>query len=780
MARRTAVLHVGLLLLCLSAIAADPPQAKGTRIVSVDGIPTLLVDGTPTAPLIYRENLPANYLDEGIEHYANFSKTGVNIFLCGGGLGVSQTKENRIQGWLRHVDPTIERVLKATGDTSRVLLIINTVVDNRGNKAWCEKHPSEMMVWPPAMARGSRVSLSSRPYREAIKEALAQFVEHVNSASYRDRILGYFLCGGEGEWLDYWDYSEPARLAFAAFARKKYGDDLAALRRAWNMPGVTWESIALPAWDRFSKADVGLFYDPRKSRHIVDYFECYHDDLAGAASEFAAVVKGALSAPRIVGIWNGYYFFPGWSPPEQGIFRRRQGAFARLLDDPNIDFFVAPYGYRERHPGGVFLRQFLSDSIRLHGKLSITEDDTRTFLAPEKDEAYSPAHSTKAHVTVGDSFGSCADLPETIAVLKRNFAGVITKPGSGIWWYPLGSRGGWYENPELMKTLSGMSQISKELLGKDRAASQIAVIVSNRSFWFQRFNRLPDDQLTRQMTENLLRLGAPLDIYLDTDLCHSAFPFDRYRMFIFLNTFFLSPDERRIVKGKVSSNGRTVLWIYAPGLVTDDGISADHVADLTGIRLRMTPVEFQNGLEVALTDLDHALTRGLAANTLRHAQRDRADPVGGRPGGHDPGRGGRHRQQRRGVHVPQAVWVVREEARGPHVHLVGRAQPAVGPAAEHRPRGWRPHLRRRGRRCVCERPPSCCSRAPGGPTNAAPAPAGHGHRSIREYDDCGAGIGVPGRHAAPLDAPLHAEGGLTGRDARVAPGGSGVSYDHNS
>ncbi|MGD9497585.1 MAG: beta-galactosidase [Armatimonadota bacterium] len=588
------------------------------------GAPVVVIGGEPQPPIIYRENLPWAHLDEGVAHYASMAGAGVRVFVVGSGLALTHSPEQRDQSRAQYLVPAIEKVLDAAGPEGRIILLLTTTLQRSSAPQWAEANPDEMMVWPPEMQPGDRASVSSLAWRELACEGLRDIVRWVDQSPYADRIVGWFLCGAAGEWLDYWDYSPAAVASFRRWLTRRYGTD-AALQGAWHQPDTTLQSAQLPEWERLFEADTGLFHDAARSRQVIDFMQWYHEELAEAAAQLAATLKQA-DPRRLVGLWNGYYFFSGWSSPENGVFRRRQGAFNLLLDDPNIDFFVAPYGYGERFPGGVFVPQFLNDSMALHGKLAIVEEDSRTALAAQVEAAYDPDRSDRAYVTIGDSFGRSYDIDESVAVMMRNFAGCFTKPGTGLWWYCLGNVGGWYDHPRLLDTVTRLRAVAERNCFGDRRAAQIAVIVSNESLWYQRFNTLQQDLIARQTITGLARIGAPYDVYLDTDLEHPDFPFDRYRLFILLNTFHLSEQQRRIISGRVQRDDRTVLSIYATGFASDDGLSVEGIREVTGMEIASAQVTLRKGAEVVVTDYSHPMTASLAP-CVRFGTRSEIGPI---------------------------------------------------------------------------------------------------------------------------------------------------------
>ena len=82
-------------------------------------------------------------------------------------------------------------------------------------------------------------------------------------------------------------------------------------------------------------------------------------------------------------------------------------------------------------------------------------------------------------------------------------------------------------------------------------------------------------------------MGAPADVYLLSDLKRPDFP--AYKVYVFLNAAYLDEATRRAIERKVKRPGAAALWCFAPGALTDQGLSADAMRTLTGIRLAMEP-----------------------------------------------------------------------------------------------------------------------------------------------------------------------------------------------
>lgn len=124
----------------------------------------------------------------------------------------------------------------------------------------------------------------------------------------------------------------------------------------------------------------------------------------------------------------------------------------------------------------------------------------------------------------------------------------------------------------------------------------------------------------RQLLEECSRIGAPFDIAMLSDL--ERLP--PYRLYIFPDAFYVAPEDRQMLRRVLRREGRTALWVYAPGLWTEQGLSDAAATELTGIRLRQAEVSALPDLR--LTALDTPWTQGLSP-AFRHLSAVRLDPV---------------------------------------------------------------------------------------------------------------------------------------------------------
>ena len=81
-----------------------------------------------------------------------------------------------------------------------------------------------------------------------------------------------------------------------------------------------------------------------------------------------------------------------------------------------------------------------------------------------------------------------------------------------------------------------------------------------------------------------------------------------HKLWIFLNCFAPSNQDRVVITRRVRGKGHTVVWIYAAGLLKDGKLDAAAASELTGISLAVKDVE--SPLAVGVTET-HPLTEGL-------------------------------------------------------------------------------------------------------------------------------------------------------------------------
>ena len=458
---------------------------------------------------------------------------------------------------------------------AKVILQLMTTIRVRNYAGFLKNNPDALEVWPPDMRKGDRGCPVSDKILPVQIQSIEWLAEYLLKTGYDKKIAGTVICGGDDEWMDYWDYSEDARKDFARWIKQRYHSDLSALRKAWNGKAIgNFEEITIPQWETITAAgNFGIFRDPEKEGYVIDYLLYHRTRLQDVFLALARAFKKGCKNSIEVGMWGGGYA-PG-SPSSDLYYsygkERNPSAFMAAL--PEVDFFISPYSYRERHTSGVFYH--VVSGYHLYGKKQFAEEDTRTFKTPFYAKY-------KSWETLGDNFGKAGTPAETIEVLKRNFAGIFTHPDTGVSYFSLGS-GLWFDDDRILATFKVFSDILKQRKSGGESAAQVALIFGNDNFQYQAMSNFR--ALYCRQTLDLARTGAPLDVYYLSDLRAKNFPFEKYKVFIFSDVAHIDREQRDIIENKIKNGNRTLIWFYAPGIVSNDRLSLDACSKLVGIKL---------------------------------------------------------------------------------------------------------------------------------------------------------------------------------------------------
>lgn len=558
------------------------------------GLPALFVDGKLTSSLTYYARSPKDIQP--------FVKAGIRIADFSLPFGwVGPEKYDFTQ-----TDAVMAEYLKSDPN----LLALPRFGVTPGSW-WCQEFPNEITRradgTPAVFHAPCHPSFASATYRELAHRALQAFLRHVEG-KYGDRIVGYFPGNGAyGEWFSwnaYWevkpgapppkqfgveDYSAPAKAAFQRWLKNKYRGRVDDLRRAWGDSTMSLESASVPSEEARTRTTRGIFFDPAVSVQVPDYFEFFNDLVSDVLIEQCRWTKQAIGGRKVVGAFYGYLWtnYPHLSLNHSGHLR-----FHRVLHTPEIDFIAGPHTYDNRGVGGADTAQTLPDSIALHGKLYFNEVDTET-------------HLRQRQWRWGDSLRNPRTFAETEGLLVRDFAYAFTR-SFGMWYMEL--LGDTYNDPEIIGLLSRLRQVDEKYLAADkRSNADIAVVLDEDSYrYFGDGEVFLTALVSAQKQWELNYIGAPYDTYILPDLEDPALR--DYKLYVFLNTFRVSPAQRMAIQQRLKRNHATAVWVYAPGYL-DGTLSVENMHALTGIRLAEDGSAGE--LHVALTASKHAYTSSL-------------------------------------------------------------------------------------------------------------------------------------------------------------------------
>jgi len=574
------------------------------------GTPALYVNGKLTSQILAAPYVP------GPADFTDFTRAGISIF----DIYLLFDWNGPEQYDFQKIDAKMDVYLKLKPDALFIPRVLLTPGD-----WWCTTFPEDITMRDDGTPAGMfgkpcHPSLASDHYRELSHKAMKAFLDHVEG-KYRKNILGYQVGNGfGGEWLmfnSFWetrpgqkpptkfgveDYSPPARREFRAWLRRKYRSE-GNLRQAWHDAKVTFEDADPPnERERYSTTH-GIFFDPAVSQRVPDYFAFFNEMVSNVLLENAAWVKEFTHRKKIVGSFYGYLWcnFPNLSVVHTGHL-----GMERVFSSPDIDFIASPYTYDNKGIGGPNNSQTLPADVQLHGKLYFNEVDTES-------------HIHQRQWRWGNSLRNPRNFEETKALLTRDYAYALTN-GFGMWWTDL--FGGTYHDDKIIDLLAQLKSIDNRYVEADRqSTAEIAVVLDESSFtYFGDGEPLFNALLTAQKQWELGFMGAPWDPYLLSDMGNPNLR--DYKLYIFLNTFHVTPEERAAVLACLQRNGATAVWIYAPGYIQDN-LSVNTIEALTGIHVAETdsPAE----LHVDITSFDSPYTRGLPHPTAYGTDMNVAD-----------------------------------------------------------------------------------------------------------------------------------------------------------
>lgn len=384
---------------------------------------------------------------------------------------------------------------------------------------------------------------------EPTEKYLKSFVEYANE-KYGDRIVAYLpVCGSTDEWYD-----------------RSKGSDSADRREAWRkyqLEKGKEDPVDIPPISvREHASHENLIRDPKIDGIAIDYWHFCNESIANTIIRFAKVVREIVGNKAEIGAFYGYII-------DNNALQCGHLAYEKVADCPDIDFLISPGTYFDRMIGGGSGFLIPNGTAAVRRKKLFHECDQRTDTSNPYIDSYRHFH-----------FQHWENEEETIAGIKREAAlGIIKR--THLWWFDMW--GDFYQGERVMKTLGKVRQLWNELTSCEAVdSSEVCLILDPDSQYYfaadfkggSEFNSIPRIRLSR--------LGASHEIYSFNDIPKIK-DFDKYKLVIFPSLLELTPEKREILDSYVFKNSRSVLWLYAPGIITDGSLDVRNCEKLTGI-----------------------------------------------------------------------------------------------------------------------------------------------------------------------------------------------------
>lgn len=571
----------------LARLALEPPPR--CRVVYDRGKPLFDIGGVRHSTAFYNLTEDWNGRNRALlRQIGHMRRAGMHLY----GVGVDTRNIWRADGSIDFA--LAEQVLLEALDADPDAYFMFCISTFMPPKWWVQAHPDELVGYANAavnphetqvMRNVAAPSFASKAWMRDVADYQRRLVAHLEASPLSRRIFAYRTDFGiNHEWHYYGmtcdampDDGKAMTAALRDWLRVRYGHDLAALRKAWADPAVTFDTARVPARDARLVTHAGPFRDPVRDRPVVDFERCLAACVRTCVLNSDRAIKEACGGRALVGNYCGYFF--GMNFPAEGWHLENDA----ILDSPYVDFQSSPYVYGDfiRRPGEPQYARCLLESLRSRGKVALMEADNSTSFSRSPYCSYSK------------------DLPEDLAVLSRDFCQTLCW-GCGFWYFDFGQ--GWYEHDAFAPYFAKLPPI-RALDADCSSVSEVVVVGDYESVMFTNVKPPygPGNVVTSRQVRELGHAGVPFDSASFADL--AAGRLKDYKVYLFPNLFYATPEKRAVVE-RLRAAGKTCVWLYAPGYLGPDGASVDGVAALTGIRVRPAAERRATGLQQLLEVCD--------------------------------------------------------------------------------------------------------------------------------------------------------------------------------
>lgn len=626
-------------------------QPLSAKVENVNGKPSIVLNGEAVAPMIYSlTDVPG-----GRWSWEEVPSHNMRTF-CNAGFRLMQVDLFFDHVWMENgkIDMAVAtKQLRGVLDVcSDAAIIIRFHVNPP--KWWQKKYPEENTVYADIEAKPdyewglqriieddeenpTRTSLASQKWIDQSTPKLIAFLKALEALPEASSIAGIQVAGGVyGEW-HYWGFIDnepdtglPMKAFFRRWLKEKYKSD-ASLQSAWKNKNVTFVNAEVPGLEQRLHTTHGIFRDPRIERNVIDYYEAQHTCVANTIIHFCKIVKETWSRPIITGAFYGYYYAVFGREAAGGHLELQQ-----VLRSPYIDFLSAPGTYYPAaiETGDAYRSRSLITSVRLHDKLWLDEMDQQPPLVPLKDTTFS------------------ISVEKSIAMVRRNVMAPVSN-GGGLWFYDFGPSGfnggkrlvdhgtwGWWDEPTLMKDIADLKKLLDRQHSKPfQKDADVLLVHDTKTFYFTGSSKATSFMghwTNNWLPPSIYKTGVVHDVIHIDDL--SVCNLDQYKAVIFMNTWTLTREQKKVIGESVAKNGRSLIFLYAPGYSDENTLNEKFMEDVTGLTLTAVKQDKPSSIVVEKSVMDtpdiHVWNR--AVNPLFVAAENQGEVFGRLSGTNQP------------------------------------------------------------------------------------------------------------------------------------------------
>lgn len=391
-------------------------------------------------------------------------------------------------------------------------------------------------------------SWSSEIFRRDCIDMLKAAGSHIRKQPYGKVVIGATFSGGDdGQFgSSFYDQSEAARNQFIKFLRGQYGS-IDALNRVWKSSYRTFEEIQPPKervenWS-VTHRPVNLESDFASSRRTATFG--FRDALAagfkeGMEKDVFAFAYGYPAGNYFADLKHadGLCFQPGY-------FQRRAGI-------PTINF-----------PRTLHHRKDLA---------YMAEFDTRGLPDPFFNLFYA------------DGTGRAENQSEWNQA-HRKLVGNILANGYLYWYYDMNQ---YYNAPAYRKEIKEVQHTVEKLFSRPKTPFKpdVCVVMGDRESEFTNHWMMLTAHINYnpQLQEYAVS-GVPMDkVYLSEIKKYPELK--NYKVLIFFQNAYFSDDDREFINRELKKDGRTIIWVYNPGFISDRGMDEREFSEFIGMKIR--------------------------------------------------------------------------------------------------------------------------------------------------------------------------------------------------
>lgn len=449
---------------------------------------------------------------------------------------------------------------------------------------WVDRHPEDAWINSEGK-KGYGSTVHFRGFEEALPEgyrwwpspysekALADasdliraFLNEVQKTPYAGRVVGCFVSGGhDGQFytgVERWADHSPAGVnAFRNWLKQRYKSD-EGLQEAWHRADVSLDTVGVP--DLSKTIDDPLtrsFLSPLQHQDIADYREFMVGQGMRIRELFARTFKEVMGQDKLGITW-------------QLGGGKGAGSYTVFLPSDVLDIMVPQPAYEMRTPGYYGGISAPLAGYHYHNKLLVKELDLRTWLRAGGAEVYN------------QRLGA-AMTPEWWKNVNRKEVGQMIAGNHGYWYFDIGSTH--FRDLDMLEEIRESRRIADEqvLKPRDLFKPDVVVLTSELSqYWGHPLSLGRSGWLRLQsyLYKMLKTSGVPYDEHYFEDVLSDE-SLQNYKVFIFEDAYRISDKQREVIEAKLKKEGRVLIWVYAPGFVSDIGPSLNAVSELVGMNV---------------------------------------------------------------------------------------------------------------------------------------------------------------------------------------------------